>query len=90
MTMNSYFTRVRRTELNHFSEYSFLIKYFKDIRMDCDYEKTYEVDKDTILKLINTCKHVLDDNSLAGKLLPVMNVQTCLMKKNMEKNILRN
>lgn len=70
--MNSYFTKVKKTEINSFYDYTFLAKYFENLGMDCIPGKGYEVDKNEILNLVDICGQVLSNHSLADKLLPIM------------------
>lgn len=65
---------IHRTEKNigYFRKVNFLVKYFSDLGFDVENQVPFEIERDMIIALIDRCKQVLNNHTLADKLLPTM------------------
>lgn len=73
MGLDIYFQHRTTKDIGHFRKVNFLVKYFTDLGFDVENQTPFEINRDMVINLIDRCRLVLGDHSLAKKLLPTMN-----------------
>lgn len=58
--------------VGYFRKVNFLVKYFSDLGFDVENQTPFYITKEQVLELRDRCQLVLEDHSLAEKLLPTM------------------